>query len=111
MTISADFPIAQAAPLRLTRRGRLALFGASLTVFAGVSIGLGSAVVASSDSGDSIDTTSVRVMPGQTLWSIAAQANPEGDIRDTVDDIVRLNSLVNGSNLQTGAVLDVPVYE
>ena len=55
--------------------------------------------------------TSVRVLPGQTLWQIATEANPNGDIRKTVDDIVRLNSLPNASALQLGSEIAVPVYK
>lgn len=98
-------------PLRLTRRGRLALFGAAAVVFTGLSIALGSAVVATSEAGPATELAEVRVEPGQTLWGIAAEANPSGDIRDTVDEIVLLNSLENGSKLQMGTMLAVPVYE
>ena len=57
------------------------------------------------------ETTSVRVLPGHTLWEIAAEANPNGDIRQTVDQIVRLNSLPNASALQMGSDIAVPVYQ
>ncbi|MFV2039949.1 MAG: LysM peptidoglycan-binding domain-containing protein [Acidimicrobiales bacterium] len=39
------------------------------------------------------------VQPGDTLWSIAAQLNPRGDVRDSVDRLARLNG---GSALRVG---------
>ena len=51
------------------------------------------------------------VQPGQTLWSIAAEARPDADIRSTVDQIVRLNALEDGAPLPIGATLAVPVQD
>ena len=39
------------------------------------------------------------VQPGETLWSIATELDPEGDVRDTVDQLAELNG---GSALSVG---------
>ncbi len=104
-------PTAVSAPqVRLTRRGRVAVVLAALGVIVALMVVFGSGTAATSDAGTIVDTATVTVQPGQTLWSIAADANPDGDIRDTVDDIVRLNALADGQSLQMGTPLAVPVY-
>lgn len=45
------------------------------------------------------------VQPGDTLWSIARQLQPEGDIRPFVHDLVAANG---GAGLQIGQPLAVP---
>ncbi|WP_166375956.1 LysM peptidoglycan-binding domain-containing protein [Aeromicrobium phragmitis] len=99
-----------AAPLRLTRRGRIVVFAAVALLLAVSSIVLGASVAATDDAA-TLPTTTVQVQPGQTLWEIAAEANPGGDIRTTIDEIVRLNALPNASGLKMGTTLAVPVYE
>lgn len=103
-------PAASSGGLRLTRRGRSALVVLALAVITALMIVFGSGTAATSDAGVVTGTTSVTVQPGETLWSIAGEANPGGDIRDTMDDIVELNSLVDGETLQMGTKLAVPVY-
>lgn len=101
---------ASSGGVRLTRRGRVALIVLALAVVSALMIVFGSGTAATSDAGVITGTTSVTVQPGETLWSIAGEANPGGDIRDTMDDIVKLNSLVDGETLQMGTKLAVPVY-
>lgn len=104
-------PAPAAAPrVRLTRRGRVTVVLGALAVIVALMVAFGSGTAATSEAGVIVDTTTITVQPGQTLWSIAAAANPGGDIRDTVDDIVRLNSLADGQSLQMGTPLAVPVY-
>ena len=105
-------PVRQASSggLRLTRRGRAALVVLALAIVTALMIVFGSGTAATSDPGVITGTTSVTVQPGETLWSIAGEANPAGDIRDTMVDIVKLNSLVDGETLQMGTTLAVPVY-
>ena len=104
-------PDARPAPrLRLTRRGKVVVLAAALALVALLVVMFGSSSFAGDHSGVAPETTSVRVMPGQTLWEIATEANPNGDIRKTVDEIVRLNSLPNASALQLGSEIAVPVY-
>lgn len=104
-------PVRRIEPaLRLTRRGRLAVFGASVVTTAVMGIAIGAAAVASGESSE-LATQPVQVMAGDTLWDIAATANPGGDIRATMNDIIVLNALPSGGSLPVGAHLDVPVYE
>lgn len=104
-------PASVGAPqVRLTRRGRVTVVLAALGVIVALMVVFGSGTAATSEAGTIVDTATVTVQPGQTLWSIAADANPDGDIRDTVDDIVRLNALADGQSLQMGTPLAVPVY-
>jgi hypothetical protein len=104
-------PDAKPAPrLRLTRRGKVVVMTAAVALIALLVVMFGSSSFAGDQPGAAPETTSVRVLPGQTLWQIAAQANPNGDIRKTVDEIVRLNSLPNASALQLGSEIAVPVY-
>lgn len=105
-----DFPVRPNAPtLRLTARGKVVVLAAALIVVSLLTVWFGSAVVATSEAGVA-EYSTVEVMPGDTLWSIAAEANPGGDIRSTIDDITKLNSLENGSHLAIGAELAVPIY-
>ncbi|MEG9225649.1 LysM peptidoglycan-binding domain-containing protein [Aeromicrobium sp. Sec7.5] len=101
---------ASSGGVRLTRRGRVALVVLALAVITALMVVFGSGTAATNDAGVVTGTTSVTVQPGETLWSIAGEANPGGDIRDTMGDIVRLNSLVDGETLQMGTTLAVPVY-
>jgi hypothetical protein len=97
--------------VRLTRRGKVVVLTAALLVVAVLVVMFGSSTMASDHAGTPQQTTTVRVLPGHTLWQIASDANPNGDIRATVDDIVRLNSLPNASALQMGSEIAVPVYK
>jgi cell division protein YceG involved in septum cleavage len=101
---------APATHFRLTRRGKTVVLVATLAVIALLVVMFGPSTLASNEAGTPQETTTVTVMPGTTLWDIATEANPNGDIRKTVDDIVRLNSLPNGSALQMGSEIAVPVY-
>jgi len=51
--------------------------------------------------------TSVVVHPGQTLWSIALQAEPSADPRVVMQEIIDLNAL-QGSSVEPGQRLWVP---
>lgn len=99
------------AHLQLTRRGRLAVLVAALLTLAVLVVALGSSTTATGDSGGPMATRSVTVEPGDTLWKVASQANPNGDIRQTVDDIMQLNSLPSAGGLQMGSEIAVPIYE
>ncbi len=96
--------------LRLTRRGRVVLFLAALAAIILLGITLGDSTAATNHSGTPAATHSVTVKAGQTLWQIAVAANPNGDIRQTVDDIMKLNSLPSAAGLQMGQSIAVPVY-
>ena len=98
------------APVVLTARGRFVLAVVVACVALAAVLLLGSTVAASKDSA-ALAVETVQVVPGDTLWAIARDANPGGDIRETVAQIVRLNALEKGKPLQAGVVLSVPIYE
>jgi hypothetical protein len=102
---------ARQAALRLTRRGRVVVVAAALVVLALLWVVNASTTAATHDAGAPVDTRTVTVAPGHTLWQIASEANPNGDIRQTVDDIMRLNSLPSAGALQMGTEIAVPVYD
>lgn len=111
-TISIEPTMAVRTPatrLRLTARGRRVLLAlASAPVAAGIAFSAlagGSALASGEQSTASFET--VTVMPGDTLWSIAADAAPDADPREVVDAIMRLNSLPSGM-IQTGTALAIP---
>jgi len=47
------------------------------------------------------------VQPGESLWTIAAQAEPAADPRNVIQQIIDLNAL-GGSSIQPGERLWVP---
>jgi hypothetical protein len=98
------------APVRLTRRGKIVIVTLAILAIGVLAIMWGPSSTASGEVGTPQQTTSVQVLPGHTLWQIAADANPHGDIRKTVDEIIELNSLPNASALQMGSEIAVPVY-
>lgn len=100
--------------LVLTRRGRLAALIATSVVMLALALTLGASTLgASTPAGDSpvpgTETTTVTVAPDQTLWNIAAEANPHADIRRTVDEIMELNALPD-ARVDMGTKIKVPVY-
>jgi nucleoid-associated protein YgaU len=90
--------------VRLTRRGRLVVFGASLAA----TLGLGFLAATGSLADDKPEPTRVvTVQPGQTLWDIAARASSGGDVRSTVAHLEAINHL-DTTTLQAGQTLRVP---
>jgi hypothetical protein len=117
---SAGVPDTRLAPrrntVRLTRRGRLVVtvmltvVSLSLVVLAWLAIAARAAQA--TDGGQSPgavyqNLTSVVVHPGQTLWSIASQAEPTADPRAVMQQIIELNAL-HGTNVVPGQRLWVP---
>ena len=103
-------PAPQTTIVRLTRRGRVAVLLAALLTLAVLVIALSPSTTASGEAGDSVPSQTVTVQPGDTLWKLATDANPNGDLRQTVDDIMRLNSLPT-AHLPMGSEIAVPIYE
>jgi hypothetical protein len=108
-------PLFTSAPartrLRLTTRGRRVLaFLASLPLIAVIVIAVlsGGSAIASHEAGAPAGTfTSISVMPGDSLWSIATTVAPESDPRDVVAEISRLNNL-HSDTLSAGQTLAIP---
>jgi hypothetical protein len=102
------------APLRLTRRGRrlaatLAVGAATLALILGWLVLAGGAQAA--DHGvpgaGHAGMARVVVQPGQTLWAIAAAADPGADPRAVVAEIMQVNALSTAA-IQPGEQLWVP---
>ncbi|WP_440130525.1 LysM peptidoglycan-binding domain-containing protein [Arthrobacter globiformis] len=99
--------------LRLTRRGRIVLIGLPLVLLAAVILSLtgllnSPAKAADNASGLTVTpTVSVTVQPGESLWAIAGQVDPDRDPRDVIADIVQLNDLQAGK-VMPGQQLFVP---
>ncbi len=102
--------------VRLTRRGRivvavmLTVASLSLVVLAWLAVAARAAQAA--DGGQSPgavyqNLTSIVVHPGQTLWSIASQAEPSADPRVVMQQIIDLNALA-GTSVEPGQRLWVP---
>ncbi len=95
---------------RLTRRGRFVVFLAAMLAFGGLTVGLGTQVIATSEAGEPVPSRAVTLQQGETLWDVAAAANPGGDIRETVHEITQLNALSDPGTIQAGTTLYVPLY-
>jgi LysM repeat protein len=97
--------------LRLTRRGRAALTvaGVLVLIVAAVAVVLlvGGTAAAGRDARP-LPTRYHVVLPGETLWQIAAEVDTSGDPRDTVARIRELNHLQSAS-LSAGTRLVLPV--
>jgi nucleoid-associated protein YgaU len=103
------------AAIRLTRRGRLVVAGfAMLVVIVAATVlwmTAAGSVQASSRGGAPGSPyqgmTQVVVRPGQTLWSIAAAAEPAASSWAVVQQITEVNAL-NGATIHAGQLLWVP---
>ncbi|MGA3154411.1 MAG: LysM peptidoglycan-binding domain-containing protein [Streptosporangiaceae bacterium] len=101
--------------MRLTRRGRLVAGSLVVALAAGAAMLVllltapGGALA--SNGGESRagyrGMTRVLVQPGQTLWSIAAAAEPRADPRLVIQQIASANAL-GGSAIYPGELLWVP---
>jgi nucleoid-associated protein YgaU len=102
--VSVDVLRPRPSSLRLTRRGRLVVFGASLVA----ALGLGFLAASGSLANDKPEPTRVvTVQPGQTLWDISARVSHGGDVRSTMAHLETINHL-DSTTLQVGQHLRVP---
>ncbi|HXZ71658.1 MAG TPA: LysM peptidoglycan-binding domain-containing protein [Streptosporangiaceae bacterium] len=102
--------------VRLTRRGRIVvavmLTAVSLSLVVLAWLAVAARVAQAADGGSPPgavyqNLTSVVVHPGQTLWSIASQAEPTADPRVVMQQIIDLNAL-RGTSVEPGQRLWVP---
>jgi nucleoid-associated protein YgaU len=101
--------------VRLTRRGRrvVAAFVIGVVIVAVTLLWMSVAgSVQASSHGSALGSpyrgmTQVVVRPGQTLWSIAAAAEPSGNVWGVVQQIINVNAL-SSANVQAGQLLWVP---
>ena len=117
---STGMPAKTTRSFQLTRRGRLVLLGVPAIALAAVVVLVSMAFVFGSmaspahasaqypavDMADYART--VTVLQGESLWSIAAESDPNRDVREVVSEIVALNELGAGV-LQAGQQLFVPL--
>ncbi len=108
------------AAIRLTRRGRLIFFGvpalilAAAALLAAMSIVFGSIASPAHASAGFTPVSmedyasTVTVLQGESLWSIARDTNPTRNAREVVQEIVALNELGAGM-LHAGQQLFVPL--
>jgi LysM domain len=98
-------------PLRLTRRGRVVVAVAAALVLAALSLVIASAALAASHPVSSRAAqqglAQVAVRPGQSLWSVAEDADPGADTRVVIQRIIDLNGLT-GNVVFAGQRLWVP---
>jgi LysM domain len=102
-------------PVRLTRRGRRVVAGFVIGVIIVAATVLWMSVAGSVQASSQASTqgspyrgmTQVVVRPGQTLWSIAAAAEPSGNMWAVVQQIINVNAL-SSANVQAGQLLWVP---
>ena len=100
-----------AAPLRLTRRGRLAVAVVAALLLTVISL-LAAGAAQATNHGPSPraarqNLVQVVVRPGQSLWSVAESADPDQDTRAVIQQIIDLNSL-SGDTVAAGQQLWVP---
>ncbi len=96
------------APARLTRRGVLACWLAGFVAVGVIAFGLTQAFQPVAPA--VVGAQTVTVLPGQSLWSVATQVNPNVDPRVSIGAIRQANGLGSTSIIQPGSELSVPVY-
>jgi hypothetical protein len=95
-------------PVRLTRRGRVVVLLALLTLtLVAFSLGRVGSEAAPRTAQTGTTTTSTVVQPGESLWAVAKRVAPGHDPRAVIDQIAELNNL-SSSGLQAGQVLVIP---
>lgn len=106
---------AQRSTGRLTRRRRFILRGlplltlASLIILGVFTLILPDHAQGAAEAGYESGTSTVTVLHGDSLWSIAQETAPERDTRDVIHHIMELNRLDSGEVIP-GQQLQVPVY-
>ncbi|WP_067435645.1 LysM peptidoglycan-binding domain-containing protein [Nocardioides jensenii] len=97
-----------AGQVRLTRRGRLAVFVAAMLVVLAAAFLFGASSMATNHAGVDQPTRAVTVEAGDTLWAIAADLAEDGEVREMVHTIKELNAL-DSSMLVAGQEIYVPL--
>jgi LysM domain len=99
---------ARPAPVRLTRRGRVAAVLLLLGLVMAVLTVYGSHSAATGETGVPVQTRTVEVGEGDTLWEIASATAQPGQVREMVQQIQELNALPD-AGLRVGQEIAVPV--
>lgn len=96
-------------PIRLTARGRAAVFFLlSVVTLLLILIAAGGASADASATAGGPATASVVVQSGDSLWTIAKSLQPNGDPRSMMQTLAELNGL-EGGQLIPGQQLIVPI--
>jgi len=96
-------------PIRLTARGRAAVFFLlSVITLLLILIAAGGTSADASATAGGPATASVVVQAGDSLWTIAKSLQPNGDPRSMMQTLVELNGL-KGGELVPGQQLIVPI--
>lgn len=96
-------------PVRLTARGRAAIFFLlSVVTLLLVMIAVGGTSADASATKGGPATASVVVAAGDSLWSIAKSLQPNADPRSMMQTLVELNGL-QGADLTPGQQLIIPI--
>lgn len=100
-------PVGPSARVRLTRRARR--LAVVLSLAGAVALGSWLGPLLSGDDGGLrlAGGSSVVVHEGDTLWSIATSLDGDGDVREVIHEIQRLNGL-DGADVVPGQVLRLP---
>jgi LysM domain len=102
---------AASVPLRLTRRGRVVVAIAAALLLAVLSLVIAASAQATNHPVPSgaaqRNLAQVTVRPGQSLWSVAENADPDADTRVVIQQIIELNGLT-GNVVFAGQRLWVP---
>lgn len=100
------------ARLRLTHRGRIVFGGLGALVLVGL---LAFATLLLSPQAFAADVAAggqrfhyVVAQPGDSLWSVASELDPDSDPRDLIAEIVKLNQL-GDSGVEAGQAIAVPL--
>lgn len=99
--------------LRLTRRGRavFTVLAAIPVVLLAITFVLGSGGAAAEVEGAARASLAyLTVADGESLWSIAESLAPQGDPREVIDEIVRINGL-DDTVVQPGQRLALPAQQ
>jgi hypothetical protein len=96
------------APVRLTRRGRVLAVLLLVGILLAVLTAFGAHSAATGDAGVPVQTRTIEVGEGDTLWGIASDVAKPGEVREMVHEIEELNAL-SGSALSVGQEIAVPV--
>jgi LysM repeat protein len=97
-----------ATSVRLTRRGRVAVVLLLVVVFLALLAMFGPHSAATGEVGTPVQTRTIEVGPGDTLWGIASEVAEPGQVRDMVHQIEQLNAL-DGPAVAVGEEIAVPV--
>ena len=91
--------------MKLTRKGKRCLLFVLVTILLSVVVAMN---IGASASEENLQYISHIVEPNDTLWSLAEEYGTDGDIRETIYNIKRLNQL-ESSDLMVGTRILIPI--